>query len=65
MELFMSHPGKVYTKQQLYEYAWGEEFFIADNNIMVCISKLRAKLSEDPSEYIKTLRGLGYRFEKD
>ena len=65
MELFMSHPGKVYTKQQLYEYAWGEEFFIADNNIMVCISKLRAKLSDDPSEYIKTLRGLGYRFEKD
>ena len=65
MELVMSHPGKVYTKQQLYEYAWGEEFFIADNNIMVCISKLRAKLSEDPSEYIKTLRGLGYRFEKD
>ncbi len=65
IELFMSHPGKVYTKQQLYEYAWGEEFFIADNNIMVCISKLRAKLSEDPSEYIKTLRGLGYRFEKD
>lgn len=64
MELFMSHPGKVYTKQQLYEYAWGEDFFVADNNIMVCISKLRAKLSDDPSEYIKTLRGLGYRLDK-
>ncbi len=64
MELFMSHPGKVYTKQQIYEYAWGDEFFVADNNIMVCISKLRAKLSDDTSEYIKTLRGLGYRLEK-
>ena len=64
MELFMSHPGKVYTKQQIYEYAWGDEFFVADNNIMVCISKLRSKLSDDNSEYIKTLRGLGYRLEK-
>lgn len=64
MELFMSHPGKVFTKQQLYEYAWEDEYFVADNNIMVCISKLRSKLSDDASKYIKTLRGLGYRLEK-
>ena len=64
MELFMTHPGKVFTKQQIYEHGWDEDFFVADNNIMVCISKLRSKLSNDPSEYIKTLRGLGYRLEK-
>lgn len=64
MELFMQHPGKVYTKQQIYEYGWGEEYIIADNNIMVCISKLRAKLDDDPGMYIKTIRGLGYRLEK-
>ena len=64
MELFMKHPGKVFTKQQIYEYGWGEEFIVADNNIMVCISKLRDKLSEDPTAYIKTIRGLGYRLEK-
>ena len=63
MELFMTHPNKVFTKQQIYEYGWGDEYIIADNNIMVCISKLRSKLSDDPSEYIKTLRGLGYRME--
>ena len=63
MELFMTHPGRVFTKQQIYETGWGDEYFIADNNIMVCISKLRAKLSDDPSEYIKTMRGLGYRLE--
>lgn len=63
MELLMKHPGKVFTKQQIYEYAWGEDFFVADNNIMVAISKLRTKLAEDPSKYIKTLRGLGYRLE--
>lgn len=64
MEHLMSYPGKVFTKQQIYEIGWGEDFIIADNNIMVCISKLRAKLSDDPAEYIKTLRGLGYRLEK-
>lgn len=63
MELFMSNPGKIYTKQQIYEYGWQEPYFIADNNIMVCISKLRAKLSDDSGRYIRTVRGLGYRFE--
>ena len=64
MELLMSHPGKVYTKQQIYEAGWEDDFVVADNNIMVCISKLRSKLSEDQTEYIKTIRGLGYRMEK-
>lgn len=64
MEMFMTHPGKVFTKQQIYECGWGEDYIVADNNIMVCISKLRSKLSEDASEYIRTIRGLGYRLEK-
>lgn len=64
MELFMKSPGKVFTKQQIYEYGWGEDYIVADNNIMVCISKLRDKLDEDPSVYIKTIRGLGYRLER-
>ena len=63
MELLMKNPNRVFTKQQIYEYAWGEDFIVADNNIMVAISKLRTKLDEDPSRYIKTLRGLGYRLE--
>ena len=65
LRLFMEHPGRVFTKQQVYENVWGEEYAIADNNIMVCISRLRAKLSEDSSAYIKTIRGLGYRMEKE
>lgn len=63
MELLMRHPNKVFTKQQIFEYAWGEDYVVSDNNIMVAISKLRTKLDEDPSKYIKTLRGLGYRME--
>ncbi|MDE7016816.1 MAG: response regulator transcription factor [Lachnospiraceae bacterium] len=64
MKLFMENPGKVFTKQQLFEQGWGDDYLVSDNNIMVCISKLRAKLSEDGNAYIKTIRGLGYRLEK-
>lgn len=64
MKLFMEEPGKVFTKQQIYEQGWGEEYMISDNSIMVCISKLRSKLNRDGKEYIKTIRGLGYRLEK-
>ena len=60
----MENPGKVFTKQQIYEEGWGEEYIVADNNIMVCISKLRNKIDDDNTEYIKTIRGLGYRMEK-
>lgn len=42
----------------------GEDYIVADNNIMVCISKLQAKLDDNPSAYIQTIRGLGYRLEK-
>ncbi|MCD7826303.1 MAG: response regulator transcription factor [Clostridiaceae bacterium] len=65
MELFMKNPGKIFTKKQIYEYGWQEEYITSDNNIMVCISKLRAKLSDDNNSYIRTVRGLGYRFEKE
>lgn len=64
MKLFMEEPGKVFTKQQIYEQGWGEEYMISDNSIMVCISKLRSKLNRDGKEYIRTIRGLGYRLEK-
>ena len=64
MMLLMEHPGRVFTKQQLYEHGWGEEYVAADNSVMVCMSKLRSKLSDDPKAYISTIRGLGYRLEK-
>ncbi len=63
MLLFMENPNRVFTKQQLYEAGWGDEYIASDNNIMVCISKLRSKLSDDGGAYIKTIRGLGYRLE--
>ena len=38
---------------------------VSDNNVMVCISKLRAKLEQKGMGYIRTIRGLGYRMEKE
>ena len=64
MAMLMEHPGRVFTKQQIYECGWGEDYIAADNSVMVCMSKLRAKLCDDPQAYIKTIRGLGYRLEK-
>ena len=64
MALLMEHPGRVFTKQQIYEHAWNEPYVAADNSVMVCMSKLRAKLSDDPGAYIATIRGLGYRMER-
>ena len=64
LKQFMENPGRVFTKQQIYEAGWNESSFVDDNSIMVSISKLRAKLGDTESESIKTIRGLGYRFEK-
>lgn len=64
LRMFMEEPGKVFTKQQIYEQAWGDEYMMSDNSVMVGISKLRAKLEHEGREYIKTIRGLGYRLEK-
>ena len=64
MSLLMEHPGRVFTKQQIYEAGWDEEYIAAENSVMVCMSKLRAKLGDDSQAYIRTIRGLGYRLEK-
>ncbi|OYO51454.1 DNA-binding response OmpR family regulator [Lachnotalea glycerini] len=64
--LFLAlNPNRVFTKRQLYENVWEEEYEGDENIIMVYICKLRDKIEEDSQKpkYIKTIRGLGYRFE--
>ena len=59
--------GKILTKQRIYEEVWGEEYFYDDSNIMAIISRLRKKLEENPGspKYIQTIKGIGYRFNKE
>lgn len=63
MKLFMQSPGRVFTKQQIYDAAWQETVTVDDNTVMVAISKLRGKLPGDCAVSIGTVRGLGYRLE--
>ena len=66
LAILMGSPGRIFTKAQLYEGAAGEYYEGDDNTMMVHISKLREKLEDDPRSprYIRTVRGLGYRFER-
>ena len=60
LELLMSQPKRVFTKEQIYESAWYSDTAADDNTIRVIISRLRDKVG---AKHIKTIRGLGYRFE--
>ena len=63
----MKAPGRVFTRLQLYQVI-SRDFCQADEDtIMVHISRIRSKIEEDPSKpkYIKTVRGLGYRFDDE
>lgn len=62
-----SNKGRVFTKKQLYTQVWTEEYDFDDNNIMAFISKLRKKIEPNPEQpfYIQTVRGVGYRFNKE
>lgn len=61
LKLFMESPGQVFTKEQIYQAGWGDDYVADDNTIRVIISRLRDKTGE---ESITTIRGLGYRLEK-
>lgn len=65
LELLMSNPQKVFTREQLYENVWGGTFFGDDNTVNVHISNLRSKLSKaSPKEYIKTVWGIGFKMNE-
>jgi DNA-binding response OmpR family regulator len=63
--LLMSSPKKVFTKANLFESVWKEEFYGDDNTINVHMSNIRSKLSRaNPNEeYIETIWGMGYRLK--
>ena len=62
-----SNKGRVFTKKQIYSQVWEEEYAFDDSNIMSFISKLRKKIEPAPAHpfYILTVRGVGYRFNKE
>lgn len=67
LNLLMNNPGRIFTKRQIYEVSRGEYIDGDENTLMVHISKLRDKIEENPRnpKYLKTVRGLGYKIEKE
>jgi DNA-binding response regulator len=67
LTMFMTTPGKVFTKQEIYENLWKSYYFEDDNTIMVHISNLREKIEDNPKSPTKiiTIRGLGYMLRKE
>ena len=60
LALLISKPGKVFTRDIILENVWGGEVVVGDRTIDVHIRKLREKLGD---HYIKTIKGVGYKFE--
>jgi DNA-binding response OmpR family regulator len=59
LELLVRHPGRVFTREQVLDRAWGEGGLVADRTIDVHVKSLRRKFGD--LEFIETVRGVGYR----
>ncbi|ADL53866.1 response regulator transcription factor [Clostridium cellulovorans] len=66
LELLMKNPKKVFTRANIFQTVWNDEFLGDDNTINVHMSNLRSKLSEVDSEtkYIQTVWGIGFKFQE-
>lgn len=58
--LLASKPGRVYTRDDIFAKVWGDDVIVGDRTIDVHIRKLRERVGE---QYIKTMKGVGYKFE--
>lgn len=59
--------GQVFTKEQIYQAVWENDYVMDDSNIMAFIRKLRKKIEPNPDtpEYILTIWGIGYKFNEN
>ena len=66
LELLMSNPKKVFTRANLFESVWENEFLGDDNTVNVHVSNLRSKLSkvDKGTDYIKTVWGIGFKLKE-
>jgi two-component system alkaline phosphatase synthesis response regulator PhoP len=60
LELLMSSPGKVFSRQEIFRKIWDSEIIVGERTIDVHIRRIREKIGDN---YIKTLKGIGYKIE--
>ena len=65
LEYLVRHRGRVFTRDQLLDAVWKEGSFVTPRSVDVFVRRLREKIEPDPRRprYLKTLRGVGYRFD--
>ncbi len=56
-----SHPGKVFSRQELLDDVWGTDVYVVDRTVDVHVRKIREKIGSD---YIETVKGVGYKFRE-
>ena len=56
-----SHPGKVFSRQEILDEVWGPDVYVVDRTVDVHVRKIRQKIG---SEYIETVKGVGYRMKE-
>ncbi|GIN63984.1 putative transcriptional regulatory protein YcbL [Robertmurraya siralis] len=63
LKMFISSPNRVFTKEQIYQSVWNDDYYKDENVINVHMRRLREKIEDDPSnpKYIKTVWGIGYK----
>lgn len=61
LHFLASHPGKVFSRQELLDHVWGPDVYVVDRTVDVHVRKIREKLG---SEYIETVKGVGYSFKE-
>ncbi|NBI87217.1 DNA-binding response regulator [Lachnospiraceae bacterium] len=65
--LLASNPGRVFSKEQIYDIVWQEPYSGDYNIVMSHIHHIREKIEDNPGKplYIQTVWGIGYRFNKN
>lgn len=65
LQALLEHPGRVFSKQELFECAWGEPYAADDNTVNVHVSNIRTKLKPSGTDgYIKTVWGMGFKLQE-
>lgn len=65
LQMLMSHPGRVFPAEEIYERVWESDAYAVENTVMIHISRIREKLELNPKkpEYLKVVWGIGYVFD--
>jgi DNA-binding response OmpR family regulator len=64
LRFFVTHPGRVFSREALLNRVWGYDYYGGARTVDVHVRRLRAKLGSEGAGRIKTVRGVGYRFDR-